>query len=87
MEFAFYLLFLPVVSFFRICGEAHGQNAAGGGAAIGIVALYIAYYASLLSFVGLHVIDLIRYLLKLKWKLSLIKELTVLALVLFYGLE
>lgn len=42
-----------------ICGEKHGQNSAGGGAAIGMLALAIAVFAWLTSFVGLTIVDII----------------------------
>ena len=55
------IIFLDVAN--RICGTERIENSAGGGAAIGIIALYVAYYAWPLSFVGLTLIDLARYFL------------------------
>jgi len=45
-----------------VCGEANGKDAAGGGAAIGMLALAVAGGASLLAFVALLCIDLAGHL-------------------------
>lgn len=47
-----------------VCGEANGQNAAGGGAAIGMYAVAIMAWAWLLSFVVLTIVDFGKWL---KW--------------------
>lgn len=41
-----------------VCGEVNGQNSAGGGAAIGMLALAIAGSAMLLTFIVLSCTDL-----------------------------
>ena len=70
-----------------VCGEANGQNAAGGGAAIGMVAIVIVLWAWPLSFIGLTLIDVGK---RLKWwsfSLFFRYELLVLATVvaIWYG--
>lgn len=47
-----------------VCGEMNGQSAAGGGAAIGMVAFVIVLWAWPLSFIGLMLIDVGK---RLKW--------------------
>ena len=42
-----------------VCGEANGENAAGGGAAIGMLALAIAGVSLMLAFTVLCCVDLI----------------------------
>lgn len=46
----------------QICGEVHGQNAAGAGAAIGMLAVAVAAISWVLSFLVLSFVDLGRYL-------------------------
>lgn len=65
-----------------VCGEVNGKNAAGGGAAIGMLAMGTAALAWLLSFVALTLVDLGRYFGFLKWTLSAKKELLVLIVIL-----
>jgi len=62
-----------------IYGKAHAQNSAGGGAAIGMIAMAIAAFAWPLSFVSLTLIDLAKRLGILYWSLSTKKELLILA--------
>jgi hypothetical protein len=59
-----------------ICGEANAQNAAGGGAATGMVALFITAFSWPLSFVVLTLVDLSSRFGIHNWALSMNKEIT-----------
>lgn len=70
-----------------VCGEANGQNAAGGGAAIGMFAAVIMVWAWLLSFIGLTLVDVGKWFKWWSFSLFFRHELLVLGgiIAIWYG--
>jgi hypothetical protein len=65
-----------------ICGEKNGQNAAGGGSAIGMLAMAIVGIAWPVLFAVLNLFHFAEWTGILKWTLSWKKELLILSILL-----
>ena len=62
----------------QLCGEINGQNAAGAGAAIGMLAAAAAVATWLFFFLGLSLVDLGRHLKLWSLRLSARREMVIL---------
>lgn len=74
MVFGFLLLFIDR----QLCGEMNGQNAAGAGAAIGMLAVAAAAATWLFFFLSLSLVDLGRHLKFWSLRLSVRLEMAIL---------
>lgn len=68
-----------------VCGEANGQSAAGGGAAIGMIAIVVVLWAWSLSFIALTLVDVGKWLKWWSFSLLFRHELLVLGAMVAIG--